>query len=294
MRFTVFTPTYNRGYIIENLFRSLQRQTFSDFEWVVVDDGSEDDTPTKIAAFQAENPAFPIRYFRVPNGGKHRAINLGVREAAGELFYIVDSDDYVTDDALEAIDAVEKSIVPEEKIFFCGVCGLKGYDSERIIGKTFAGETLDITALERAKCNISGDKAEVFYTALLRRYPFPEYEGENFVTECVVWDKIAADGYKMRFFNHIVMICNYLPDGLSAQGGDLFRRNPKGWGQYIYQSVQFGKTVGFDKWSAYLNYFYAMRGNVPFGEIARNLHVNPVRLWLRLFGMRAFYKLYSR
>lgn len=293
MRITVFTPTYNRGYTIEKLFRSLQRQTFTDFEWIVVDDGSTDDTQRKMEAFNAEHHMFPIRYFKVSNGGKHRAINLGVREAAGKLFYIVDSDDYLTDDSLEIINEYEQSIPENQKTFFGGVCGQKGYGEDLPIGKSFEGSTIDITTLDRPEYNITGDKAEVFYTHILRKFPFPEIEGEKFVTECVVWDKIAADGYKLRFFNRIVMICNYLPDGLTAQGNKLFQNNPKGWGLYIAQSVNFGKIKGFDKWKAYLDYFYAMRGKISFAEMAKNLQVNPVRLWVRLFGMRAFYKLYS-
>ena len=294
MQITVFTPAYNRGYIIENLFRSLQRQTYQDFEWIVVDDGSKDDTPEKMKMFQAEPHSFPIRYFRVENGGKHRAINLGVKEAAGTLFFIVDSDDYLTDDALESVVAYEASIPLNEKKHFAGVCGQRGYSSEIPIGKTFSGDILDITTLERPAYGIGGDKSEVFYTEILKQYPFPEIDGEKFITECVVWDKIAAAGYRLRFFNRIVMICNYLPDGLTAQGNTLFRKNPKGWGLYIAQSVEYGKISGFDRWKSYLDYFYGTRGHLSFRSMAEQLQMNPVRLWIRLFGMRVFYKLYSR
>ena len=294
MRITVFTPAYNRGYIIANLFHSLQRQTFEDFEWIVVDDGSTDDTPALLEQFQAEPHPFPIHYIKVANGGKHRAINLGVQKASGELFFIVDSDDYLTDYALETIDRYENSIPATEKAQFAGVCGLKGYSSDVSIGNTFSGETIDITSLDRPKYGITGDKSEVFYTNILKSYPFPKFEGEKFITECVVWDKIAFAGYKLRFFNHIVMICNYLPDGLSAQGHTLFRQNPMGWALYIVQSIEYGKVSGFSKWQSYLNYFYATRDRLSFLEISKLLRINPIRLWLRLFGMRIFYKLYSR
>lgn len=294
MRITVFTPAYNRGYIIENLFRSLQRQTFEDFEWIIIDDGSTDDTQTRIEQFQAEPNKFSIRYFKVENGGKHRAINLGVQKASGELFFIVDSDDYLTDDALASISAYECTIPAEEKSNYAGVCGQRGYSSQIAIGKTFVGETLDITTLERPVYGITGDKSEVFYTDILKKYPFPEINGEKFITECVVWDKIAADGYKLRFFNRIVMICNYLSDGLTAQGNALFCKNPKGWGLYIAQSVEYGKISGFDRWKSYLDYFYGTRGHLSFRSMAEQLQMNPVRLWIRLFGMRVFYKLYSR
>lgn len=294
MRITVFTPAYNRGYIIDKLYQSLRRQSFHDFEWVVIDDGSTDNTEALFDQYCKEENFFLIHYIKVENGGKHRAINKGVSIAQGELFFIVDSDDYITDDALEVIDRIEKSIPKKVKKEFGGVCGQRGYSTETTIGKSFVGDILDITMLERSKYNIQGDKAEVFYTKILQQYPFPEFEGEKFVTECVVWDKIAADGYKLRFYNHVAIICNYLPDGLTAQGNDLFVKNPKGWGLYLYQSMLYGKQVGIDKWNAYLRYYGALREKLPFNEIAHNLHMNPVRLWLRLFGMRAFYKLYSR
>lgn len=292
MRITVFTPAYNRGYIIENLYHSLQRQSFTDFEWIVVDDGSTDHTEELFARITREANPFPIRYVRTANGGKHRAINLGVSLASGELFFIVDSDDHISDNALEMIDKMEASIPQEDKKQFAGVCGQRGYDLNRPIGKTFAGETLDITMLERSDHGVTGDKAEVFYTHVMKKYPFPTFEGEKFITECVVWDKIASDGLKLRFFNRIIIICNYLPDGLTAQGNDLLIKNPKGWGLYLYQSGIFGKTDGLETWNAYMSYYFALRENISFGQIAKNLHIHPVHLWVRIAGLRLFYRLY--
>lgn len=292
MRFTVFTPTYNRKYIIENLYHSLQRQSFKDFEWLVVDDGSADGTEELFSELCRECTEFPIRYIKTENGGKHRAINVGVKEAAGELFFIVDSDDYIVDDALETADKVEKSILSEEKNKFAGVCGLKGYDTNTAIGKTFTGDILDITTLERPAHGITGDKAEIFYTRVLKNYPFPEFDGENFITECVVWDKIAFDGLKLRFYNKIAMICEYLPDGLTSKGNDLFFRNPKGYSLYLYQSGKFGKIGGLGKWNQYADYFYRLRKKYSYIEICRDLHVNPLSFALRISGLRIIYRVY--
>ena len=104
-KITVFNPTYNRAYIIETLYRSLQRQTYRDFEWLVVDDGSADNTKELFETWQQEDNFFPIRYVKQENGGKCRAINHGLELADGELFFTVDSDDYLTDDALEKVAA---------------------------------------------------------------------------------------------------------------------------------------------------------------------------------------------
>lgn len=293
MRITVFTPAYNRAYIIEKLYRSLQRQSFKDFEWVVVDDGSTDNTEELFARFCAEENSFSIHYVKTKNGGKHRAINRGVAMASGELFFIVDSDDHVTDDALEVIDRVEKTIPVDEKSKFAGICGQRGTDAETPMGSTFEGYYLDITSLEREQKGIFGEKAEVFYTQILKKYPFPEFEGEKFVTESVVWFAIASDGYLLRFHNDITIICNYLPDGLTAQGEELLFRNPRGYGLYLHQNQKFGVLSGMNKWNEYLRFYYALRDQYSFSQISSFLHMNTLRLWLRLFGMRLFYKFYD-
>lgn len=233
MRITVFTPTYNRAHTLPDLYLSLKKQTYDDFEWLIIDDGSTDNTQQLVQTWiQAQNH-FPIRYYKQPNGGKHRAINKGVKLCDSELFFIVDSDDRLTNDALSEVVSQVDSIPSKDTIKYVGVCGCRGYSPEQLIGTTFLGETLDCTCLERSRYGISGDKAEVFYTQILKSYPFPEYVGENFITECVVWDKIAADGYSFRYFNKIIYLCEYLEDGLTHQGLELYYRNPNGYGHYL-------------------------------------------------------------
>ena len=294
MKITVFTPTYNRAYIIEKLYHSLQRQTFKDFEWIVVDDGSEDETEDLFKKIQKDKNLFEIRYIKQKNGGKHRAINKGIEIAKGELFFIVDSDDYLIDTALKTITEIEESIPENEKKQFAGVCGLRGYSEKKENGKTFCGDILDITSLEREKYGIYGDKAEVFYTSILKKYPFPTFENEKFITECVVWDKIAFDKYKIRYFNKIIYISDYLPDGLTAHVKDLYKKNPKGYGLYLAQCAKYGKIRGVNKWTQYMQYFYDHRKELKFKEIAKNLQMNSLVFYIRLWGIRAFYKLYDK
>ena len=291
---TVFTPTYNRGYIIKNLYQSLKRQSVKNFEWIVIDDGSTDNTEDFFIDILSDNNLFMISYEKVANGGKHRAINRGIKIAKGELFFIVDSDDYLTDDAIEKIIALEASIPDDEKKNFAGICENRGYSEKEIIGKSFSKDGyLDITMLERDKYGIYGDKAEVFYTDILRKYPFPEFKGENFLTECVVWDKIAYDGFKLRFANDIIYICNYLPDGLTAHYDELFEKNPAGYGLYIYQSGKNGKLCGFEKWKEYYKYYHRFKPKLGLKKTASYLHINPIVLCIRIFGMKVFYKLYD-
>ena len=120
---TVFTPTYNRGNLLQCVYESLQKQTYKDFEWVIVDDGSTDETERIVTEFK-NGATFPIIYKKKKNEGKHIAINEGCRLARGEWFFIVDSDDYLTDDALDTVNYYSDKI--KDKPDFAGVVGLRG------------------------------------------------------------------------------------------------------------------------------------------------------------------------
>lgn len=278
MRFTVFTPTYNRADLLWDLYRSLCRQSFRDFEWIVVDDGSSDDTEEVVREIQNRESFFPILFRKVENGGKHRAWNLGLELASGELFFGCDSDDTLTDDALETADKVEKTIPADEKDHFAGICGLRGDKSSRIIGGSFDGDGyLDMTYLERDRYNAVGDKSEVFYTAVWRKYKYHEFEGENFLTEATALYRMAEDGLKIRFFNSVIKICEYRPDGLTANSREKFAANPKGWGLYIHQRIKLGQLKAPGKWDVILDYCDRCRGRLSIREMADNLHLSP---WL--------------
>lgn len=119
---TVFTPTYNRVYHLNRLYESLCQQTDKNFEWLVVDDGSTDYTEELIDTFRKEG-IIEVRYIKQTNGGKHRAVNRGAREAQGSLFFIVDSDDYLCKDAIYYITNEYKEIEHDKD--YCGVCGLR-------------------------------------------------------------------------------------------------------------------------------------------------------------------------
>ena len=122
---TVFTPTYNRMDLIEKLYQSLLQQTKKNFEWLVVDDGSTDDTEKYFGKISSKPQPFPIRYIKQENGGKHRAINKGVKSASGDLFFIVDSDDYLTENAIDKINQWISTLDGSHK--WAGISGLKGF-----------------------------------------------------------------------------------------------------------------------------------------------------------------------
>ena len=236
MKLTIFTPTYNRAYIIENLYRSLQRQSCHDFEWLVVDDGSTDNTAELFTQWMQEDNSFPIRYFRQENGGKCRAINRGLELAEGELFFTVDSDDYLTDDAVEKVIAWEASLPQNQK--YCGVAGNLGTSAEETPNYRIDGPYFDGSALDRYD-RIDGERAMVFYTGVHRKYPYPAFQGEKFMTEAVTWNRMAHDGYRMRFYNDIIWVFEYKEDGLTRAGSRLFLDNPKGYGLWLREKAEF-------------------------------------------------------
>ena len=233
---TVFTPTYNRAYILGDLYHSLQRQTCMDFEWLIVDDGSADDTKALVASWQGEENPFPIRYVYQENGGKCRAINRGLKEADGRLFFTVDSDDYLTDDAIEKVIRWDGELPKDGH--FCGYVGNRGITPTQTPNRLFPGGYLDGTALDRYD-QVDGERAFVFYTEIHRKYLYPEFPGEKFLTEAVTWDLMAHDGSKMRFFNDIIWIWEYKDDGLTRAGYRVFLENPQGTGLFFRQKAEF-------------------------------------------------------
>lgn len=213
MMITVLTPTFNREGVLRSLWDSLQKQTVKDFEWLVVDDGSTDGTKDLITQLQ-EKSDFPIRYIYKNNGGKHTALNVGIQTICSELTFIVDSDDCVTDDAVESILKIHKKYRSQNSI--CGYAFLRAFPDGKVNGKKFdvdekIGSYIDV----RVNGDDTGaDKAEVFKTHCLKEFPFPEYPNEKFLGEDLVWVRMARK-YQMVHINKAIYIGNYLEDGLT-------------------------------------------------------------------------------
>lgn len=214
MPLSILTATYNRGYCLHNLYRSLLEQTKYSFEWLIVDDGSTDETENLVRTWMKEQTPFPVRYIKKENGGKHTALNVGIRQAFGRYVFIVDSDDTLTADAVEKIEAWCKDIEDDGK--FAGVSGCKGCrDGSRVGQFPMKSAYIDATNIERHPKHLMGDKAEIYRTDLLKKYPFPEFPGERYLPENIVFDEIAHDGYSLRWYRDIIYLCEYQNDGLS-------------------------------------------------------------------------------
>ena len=225
---SVLTPTYNRAFHLNRAYQSLVNQNCKDFEWIVIDDGSSDNTKDTIDHFISEN-LIVIKYIKKANGGKHTALNAGVREACGDLIVILDSDDWLSSDAVKIIYKYKNLVNLEYGI--CGLCFLKMYTDKTIVGDSFKKDVYRRNNIDlRYFDSIKGDKEEVFLRKILLQYPFPEFDKERFISEAVVWNRISAD-YDMYYINRSIYYCEYLPDGLSSNQ-NLFILNPKGTSLY--------------------------------------------------------------
>lgn len=210
---TVATPTFNRAHLLGRLYKSLCEQTHHDFEWLIIDDGSTDCTEKIVKGYQKENH-ISIRYLRKNNGGKHTAINLAVREAKGELFFIADSDDWLPTNAISTV--IDEYIKIKNFNSMAGICGLDAFANGLIVGSGLPIDEIDASPQEiRSRWGVYGDLKEVFRTSVLQEFPFPEIEGENFCPEVLIWNRIGRH-YKLRYINKPIYTVEYQNDGITS------------------------------------------------------------------------------
>jgi glycosyltransferase involved in cell wall biosynthesis len=222
---TVITPTYNRADLLTRCYESLVRQKNKNFEWLIVDDGSTDNTRTMVVNFKKEKK-IPIRYIYKENGGKHTALNRGVKEIQSELTLILDSDDYLMDDAVETIANYYSKYKNQNNI--CAFTFLKIHPNGKSLSKKLPQDEFVEGYIEcRINRHIGGDMAEVFYTHCLREFPFPEFKNEKFISEDVVWIKMSLK-YKMVFISKPIYYADYLEGGLTFSGRPMKIKSPLG------------------------------------------------------------------
>lgn len=198
---TVFTPAYNRANTLPRVFEGLKKQTYKNFEWIIIDDGSSDNTKCVAENMLSEKVFFNITYKYQQNSGKHIAINRAVEIAKGEFFIILDSDDTCTDNALECfVEEWYKIPEADRKDFYgisCRCCDLDG----NIIGTPMSEEYIDSNDLDfKLKLKIKGELWGMTKTEILKNTPFPEVEGLHFYPENIYWNNIGRK-YKSRYIN---------------------------------------------------------------------------------------------
>lgn len=251
-KITVFTAAYNRGHLIERLYRALQRQTNFDFEWLVIDDGSQDNTPQLFEQWVQEENPFPIRFFHQENQGLIRTLNRGVQMARGEYLAKIDSDDFVVDDYMEKALSWLSAIEGNEEIY--GVSGLRVQEN----GEPLSGRYPDIpedpgyvdaTELERKKYHLDTDMSELWRTEVLRQHIFPVWPTEKFAPEQIVFEQIGREGLKIRWYSQPMCNCKYQPGGMTLGSRRLEEQNPMGYAM-MYNSKL---LLSGSRWSRFLS-----------------------------------------
>ena len=227
MFLSIITPTYNRGNLLGECYKSLKEQDDYDFEWIVIDDGSSDNTREIVESFIKDAEGlFKVSYTYKENGGKHTALNMGIHKANGKLTLILDSDDILTPDAVSTIKKVWQENCNLDNL---GVISfLRKYSNDNIIGDSFPKDNFLSNHIDYiVNKSIKGDKCEVVLTDVFKKFRFPEFKGEKFIGESIVWTKIARE-YKTLYINKAIYITEYLEGGLTKSGRRQRLKSPLG------------------------------------------------------------------
>ena len=238
---TVLTATYNRANLLPDLYLSLCRQTSKEFEWLVVDDGSTDGTSDLVRDWQSTDNGFTITLITTSNGGKNRAINKGVESVKTPFVAIVDSDDYLTDDAIAFLSYKSSKVLNDSEI--AGIAGTKSASIQVADQDPQQFTYILADNLERSSFNLQMDANEVYKTSLLKAHPFYVWPGEKFVPEEVVWNQLALEGYKLRWYKKITYISRYQENGMTRGSWKLLRDNPMGYAMMFNQRIIFSNSL---------------------------------------------------
>lgn len=260
-RLTIFTPTYNRAYILPQLYDSLCEQTCQDFEWLVVDDGSTDHTKELVEGWINEKK-ISIRYVCQENGGKMRAYNKAVTLSETELFVCIDSDDqlaseFVVKDSL-AFWNEHKNDRTDKKI--AGMISLRrsSYGSDISHVPAFGSSA-------NLRSYYDGETTSFVLTDILRNYPYPSYEGENFITDNYIYDGMD-EKFLFMFHPYYSQKCDYHEDGYTMNYRRLLFKNPRGHREYHAQRIRLHKEDIVKSMICYISLSLFIKDHTMFSE----------------------------
>lgn len=229
-KITVFTPTYNRAFCLPNCYESMKRQTCQEFEWLIIDDGSTDDTENLVRSWMDEKPAFSIRYLYKPNGGIHTAYNMAIENISTELCVCIDSDDFMPDDAIERILNFWK-LHGSEKV--AGIVGLDYDLNDQVLGDRFPDqETINLIDLLAGKYPIrNGDRTNVVRTELYKKYaPMKVFPGEKNFNPHYLHLQISQE-YDFLVLNENLRYVDYQPDGMTNSMLNQYYNSPRSFAE---------------------------------------------------------------
>lgn len=223
---TVFTPAYNRAHTLARTYASLLRQDCKDFVWLIVDDGSSDNTAEQVQSWQQKDNGFEIRYLYKENGGMHTAHNMAYEVIDTELNVCIDSDDCLADGAVKKILDKWRAV---KDLGYAGIIGLDADLEGKLIGKGFPDGLTETTLSGYYAAGGSGDKKLVYRTDVIKKYPpYPVFEGEKYVALAYKYRLIDQD-YKLAVLDEVLCNVEYQADGSSGTMWKQYLKNPKGF-----------------------------------------------------------------
>ena len=270
-RLTIFTPTYNRAYCLHKCYESLAKQTNRDFVWLIIDDGSTDDTEELVQSWIIQDKV-KIQYIKQANLGMHGAHNTAYELIQTELNVCIDSDDYLADDGVEKILQFWKAYGSNQ---VSGIIALDALENGEVIG-TKMPEGLKASTLFHLynKHGVTGDKKLIYRTELTKKYPYPLFENEKYVGLAYKYYKLDQQ-YKMLLMNEVICIVEYLADGSSMNMLNQYRRNPQGFSFYRKELMKLPFASTYYKFRQAIHYVSSnllMKNRRLFIETPKKIH----------------------
>ena len=236
---TVFTPAYNRAHTLSRTYESLIKQECKDFIWLIIDDGSSDNTAELVKEWQKKENGFEIRYIYKENGGMHTAHNVAYENIDTELNVCIDSDDCLAEHAVEKILQKWKHVKDKG---YAGIIGLDADFSGNLIGKGFPEGLQETTLAGYYASGGAGDKKLVYRTDVINQYPqYPVFEGEKYVALAYKYRLIDQD-YKLAVLDEVLCDVEYQADGASMNMFNQYVRNPKGFAFWRKVCMQYPES----------------------------------------------------
>lgn len=282
---TIFTPTYNRAHLLERLYKNLCEQEYQNFEWLIIDDGSTDNTREIIENYKREGK-LNIQYFYKENGGKHTAINFGLEKAQSDIFFLLDSDDFLERSATKVV--AEKWDVIRNTPSLCGIVGLSKFLNKEVRTDAFPEDDWVVSFTDiYFKYKILGDKPVAFKTSVMKQFPFPENQGIHFVFEAVSWHEMAKK-YNVLAVNDLLQYKEYTEEGITR---NTYKKDyVKGLAFSFFHLVK-NRTYPFSKYPHHFlwNYIHLAINSLLSGESYFNQLSLIDKIIYLLFYPRAYY-----
>ncbi len=235
---TIITTTYNRAYCLHQVYESLLRQDCDDFVWLIIDDGSSDGTDKLVAGWQDEKK-IDIEYYYKENGGMHTARNLAYEKVTTELNVIIDSDDWMTDDAVEKIVSFWREHGSDK---YAGIVSNNVSKKGEMIGTPLPQGVGDCTVTELfEKHGVKGDKKLIYRSELSKKYPYPEFPGEKFYPASYKFKLLDLE-YTMLLMNEYTCVVDYNEDSMTFDKFAQYRSCSRGFAHYRNEMIRISRS----------------------------------------------------